>query len=1094
MDHGTAALERWRTGADVDLLAPFASPSDVLGDGRVLVLLARDEDALGFAAATGAELILRTTPRAHRNRSLTSGPPVASPVLATSVDALRSPIVHREIAGELASAPWCLWWPESIEPGQPGHGGRGAWLATLREGFSGPLLRRWSDRSLAPAGVVSLPGVPGALRWGAAADGVLTGRAVARGPVPDAWIRAAGRAGQARRSHELAEPFPRAWRQAEDALRDEDAGIDLLPQAGPGLPRGRTATVAVAGLWALAVPDGAAIGWAGAATAGPGATPSSEEGSGWCAWAASGGGEAALEAGQAAGLLAGLRASWFEVLVADHHRFRPPFVDREPEYADFHRAYTEGMKVWGLAERAALVLSDRGPRDLVALGRALDRSPAWLADVLLALADDGLVAASLRPRPGGADWQSDGPRPDGLPPVPAADPRVQAVFEAPGCRAQALAAALGVDDPGACGRCDRCEPGDGWERSLHAEPVRPSGPIAHAPSSASALDLGSLFKGLGESAAPAPAADTKAPASPALRSVPALASDASDADIAAALEAGASAADLWVAAAYQHRGPIAGRPLPDDARAALLDVLLDRAVDGATVSWGDGGRLHLHLRAGPGRGSHQFRPREDGEALLARLAPHDVDGGPLRALLVVHERRRAREAWRRAVGAALADWQAERPGLPGPELLEGLDAPPPTAEELGDWLAGDDDASAVARSLGQPADLARIALDRLGGTGVDLSPAIRLALRALAEAGPTLSPWAAQRWLASGEPLPASLLGAVRGGTARSWGGLLEAAPAADRPSVLRAAVAAGTLPPAARAEALALDPAPSWRASVLCAAPSEGDVWPIADEELSVQEALVQALGSREDPTAAALAEQGRTFLERVAADRRTRAAILEGAAAGRVAAAFTALAERDAPAGRHFAPSPAEEAAFARLRSQAAEEQRAYTPALARALAAGPLAAGPLGTAGVTALRDAARSGWGGALVALLGAQARRHPDDPARRAWLGRALLAAGRWSEAHDAFVEADRLLGGEPGLDLRWEGLCAVLAAAPDRAMDWLEGLVLRGPAQEVARRIALLAWGPALPPAVRTSLVGRLKAEGDSAWAGALRSLEQTRR
>ncbi len=130
---------------------------------------------------------------------------------------------------------------------------------------------------------------------------------------------------------------------------------------------------------------------------------------------------------------------------------------------------------------------------------------------------------------------------------------------------------------------------------------------------------------------------------------------------------------------------------------------------------------------------------------------------------------------------------------------------------------------------------------------------------------------------------------------------------------------------------------------------------------------------------------------------------------------------------------------------------------------------------------------------MVALLGSQARRHPEDAARRAWLGRALGASGRWDEAQVAFSEADRLLG-EAGLDLYWQGVEAVLAAAPQKALHWLEGAVRRGPSREISRRLALLAWGGGVPASVAEPLAQRLRDEGGGIWAGAMRALEQGRR
>jgi hypothetical protein len=1098
-------LASWRAGEDVDLLAPFCGPGSLFGDERVLVVVPRDSDALAFASSAGAELILRTTTRQRRTRSLTSGAPVASPVVVTSVDALRSSVLRRALQDSLGAAPWCIWWPEALLPSQPGHGGRGAWIDTLRQGFTGGLLRRWSDGALAPEGCAEQTGTPGALRFGTAAPSAARVRSVGRGLLPRDWIRAAIGAGQARREHELRAPWPRAWRESEEALRESESGVDLLADAGGALPRGCTLAPSVPGLWGLAVPDGAAVAWGGVCeqvTATAGDAPA--DGPGWLVWSADEAAERALEGWASAGSVTALRASWFEARIADHHRFRAPFVEREPEYAELHRVYTAAMQGWDLQQRAAFALSDRGPRDLVALGRELDRSPAWLADVLLAMADDGIVAGELRGRGPGVDWQADHDGDWVVPESPSAaevDPRIAILLDASGCRAQALAVALRASDPGVCGRCDRCDSGMGWFETVSIGSPRAGGPLAHAPSSAAALDLGALFKGLGSGPAadspPLPKAPPSARRRPPARpkpsvapSVPVLSATASDSDVESALES-VPAAALWAAAAYQHRGPMAGRPLPAEARDALLSVLCGDPVPGATVRRGDGGRVQIHLPDGPARGSHQFRPREAGTLLLLRLAPHDVEGGPLGRLLLRQREREDESAWFGAVATALFRALDAEPGLPPMGLLNTV-ARAGGREVPAAWLESSDPAVEACRHIAQPELLAQRGRERLEGKGTLTAPEDRLCLRALAGAGTfTLPPSALRRWLGSGEPLPAALLGACRGGSRRAWAELLLALPASMRDVGLRAAVAARRLPQDAARLAMGLAAGWAWEATVLMALPPDPSGWPAAERDLADQQALLEALVARDHDSPLAVA--GRTFLARVAADDEARAEIVVAGAAGKIAAAFTALAERGVVEGRHFTPTEEQASAFSLLRSQAAREQKAYTPALARALASGALASGAVGEAGVQALDDAAAAGWAGALVALLRGQARKHPGDAARKAWLARALSATGRWAEALALYRDADRLLGGDAGLDLLWQGLEAVLQRCPDEALPWLEAAVRRGPPREISRRIGLLAWGGKIPPAVASPLAQRLRDEGSGVWAGAMRALEQLR-
>lgn len=1074
-------LAPWRAGADLDVLAPFSTPADLLGEGEVIVLLASDVDALAYAATTGAELLLRTSPRAQRARSLTSGPPVASAHVATSVDALGSDVLRRELLAERREAPWCIWWPESVLPSQRGHGGRGGQLRRVRAGFEGPVLRRWSDGALAPGGLPYIPGNPGALRLGSAAPVVAGGRAITRGTHPS-WTESAARAGQARRDHALADPFPRSWRRAEAALREEEAGVDLLPLGGAGQPRGRTLLRSVAGPWALAVPRGAAVAWMpeGATESAP--VEGGQRGEGWTVVSLQSAEQAwTLEAAPG---IEGLRPTWAEVRVADQHRFRPPFVEREPEYLELHRAYSAAMQTWDLEQRARLALSDRGPRDLVGLAQALSLEPAWIADVLLSMADDGLMAATLHGRAPGGDWQATVLGAPGLAPDP--DPRLQGLLSASGCRAQALAAALSVPDPGACGLCDRCDPSDGWVTSLEQGPVRASGPLAHAPSSASARSLGSLFSGLGAApSAPAP----PGPKVIAPVRVPVIGAELPEAEL-ADLVSEHGAAALWVAAAFQYRGPVAGRPVPPAVRDALLTVLLDPEVtpDGCSVKHGPGGRVHIHRRTDPARGAHQFRPRGLDGLLLGRLAALEVEGGSLSELAHLRAAARARTSWISEVEGAVERWLASEPGLPRPDSL------PAPADPA--WLAGDLPMLAMLRMLEAPPSLAEAGKELLGGRGALDSLPARLALRALFLHPPaTLRPEEATRWLAGPEAPAPDLLSRVRGGSRRAWTRLLASLDEDHLPAGLDAAIEAGALP-ADRAEAaLGRVSDVQGEARVRAALPVPADVdaaWlaDVGGRPVSEQIALADALESLKGESARAWAQAARRCLLRGDEDAARREAICREHGAGHLAAAFALLSERGAPKGPAFQPDAEQLATFARIRAEAAQAQRAFTPALARGLAAGALGEGTAGEAGQQALADAAAAGWGGAMVALLRGQVRRHPADAARRAWLGRALLEAGRWAEAHAEFAEADRLIGGESGLDLRWAAIERMVSQAPAAdALRALEGLVRRGPAHDISRRIALLARGGALRSDVAAPLAELLRNEGSGVWAGAMRAL-----
>lgn len=1138
----SAAVERWLAGRDEHIVGPFLAPNGLLPDtGATLVLLGSDLEALAWAAATGSGLLLRTTPRADRNRILSAG---GASVRVSSVDSLHSPILRKELSRAWPGIPWLVWQADLLDPLHPRNAGRLPWVARHRDACrGGGLLWRHADRSLAPPDAEVLEAPAGALRRvDADQPGPLLtlGRGIAVGAVAlgDGLGHRLGEAGKARRVHDLRRLRSRAWQEAERALRSEARGVDAL-EADPGVVPGRglLRTVAAATPSDLAVPSGAVVGQV-ASPDGVDPAPTAEqigqlrellEQRGTPRWLAVAGDapgvDSALMADLAAvGVLEELRPTWLAAQVADQHRFRPPRVDREPEYRALYDDYQAAMGGLSLSERVRFALTDRAAQDLRGLAERLDRAPASLADLLVTMDDDGLVTAFGEPLGGDADWQAArGPRWEAEPADVAAavgdlravrqlaSERAREVLAADdGCRSSLLATALGVEASEPCGRCDLCDPdGATWPGSLSAAPAALSISPASEPRRQRATPgLDSLFAGLG--AGPkAPQPEIRSWSRDELRSV--LAGH-DEADRAAALAEVGGPALLWLRAAWDDTTTGRGREVRAPVATALVDhLLLEAGPTEPQVGVGarrlPNGMVEVRLRGGGVGTSHRFAERSDTWELLEAAAGMEDAPGPLARLVAVRADGLAWQGWLGAARQSLGTWLDANAGLP--RVAELLPAAPEPRDGVSPWRAalealssasrGDLDAALEALpdvpgaeevetfllgALGEWRTLWEAAREALTAGEADRDLVSRLERRALLglDPVPPMDAAVARAWLSAAAqeqgaeaPWTARVLAAVSSGRPRDFVVLAKLAPPAD---VAARAVAAGRLPEKLVPAALEAHTLADVLAAVADAGSRGAAVWKnhAADLTLDEQRALVSALEQRSPPMAAA----GAASLARLEAAAGERQRVLDLAGEGRLAEALPLLAGLEAR-------DPELDA----VRAHVASAQRRYTEPLALALSGpghDPAAWG--------ALREALADGWLDPIVLLLRLQARRYASDERRALWLARALTVAGRWFEAEAWFGEAASLAEGQPlALELEFEGIDLALEAGKGRRVgEWLVRLVRDRRTRALAREITTRLWAGKLPQETCDLLQAELQQDGSGLYAGALRALQDRRR
>ena len=1131
-------LGAWRRGGEHHVVAPFADPARFLdGDARTLVVLPTDLEALAWAGGLGAGLLIRTVARAQRTRTLTS--PMAPRAVVVSLESLASPVLCGELMRDLQEVAWLLPRADDLSRLVALGAAREEQLRTAHTAIGGAgLLFVHASGALAPADSPREVGVPGALRAGG------TRRALAASLLvpPDGGLVAGpdafgeelghelGEAGLPRREHDLLRLQARPWSAAIDAVVSGTRGVDAF--AAPLGPVPGRAVLRLGGAGspsALAVPDGAAHAVLGSTDAVSTVDAEAVEA---CRaslirhgtegeWFAVRGDDARAPAALlsdlvAVGALASARPCALAARVADQRRFRPPGVDREPGYRELHDAYQAVMRTWSLAERARLALTDRSVQDLRELAMALGWRPARIADLLLAMNDDGLVTAFVEPLGGTADWEVvPGARWDAAADDlaraigdlragrAAARDAAAAVLVASGCRGQALGEALGVPIEEACGRCDVCDPDSvAWPATLAPVtlPSRSESSLG-APAVARAPTLDSLFSGLG-GATPSVTPVARGWTDQQLRE--ALAGG----DAAEAAEAAGSAVAAWVRAGFAYSGPGGRRGTPPtEVMADLVQFLADDAAPGGTSEVAGrraaSGSIEIRRRGGGFAGGHRFTVRAGvdvgwhptaelatGGGLLAVAAAQDAPLSGLRASL---QGRTAWDRWRATAEGWLSAQLDAAVGLP--DLAAGL---PPAPEAVdGPWavplaalrLASEGRLDAALEALPDlpGADvvesLLRGALQEWGTlweAGAETAtrgrrptdPVGRLELRALLglDPLPELSAELAAGWLA----LAATEFGpdAVRAGrlverVATGGAAAFEAlARHADPALVAGRALAAGALPVSLLGHVIAADPSAALTA-VRGADPDR--VW--AEHFASRSEAAQRTLIEQLRGPAPDFAEAGEATFAHRDAQAALRQRIVDLAGADELAEVVGLLPRLDSADDEVRA-----------IAARAAAAQRRFTAPLAQALTSDGH-----DEAGWSALKAAHADGWLDSIVAILRAQARRHPDDARRAVWLARALATGGRWADAELQFQEAAKLTD---GLEIEFEGIDLALAAGEEeRAGRWMVAMVRSHRGRSAAREITMRAWGNKLPPATARPLLEALKKDGSGVFAGAVRAL-----
>ena len=1136
-------LDRWLAGEDHHVLAPFVAPDGVLPAGRpVVVLLGSDLAAMAWAASVGAGLILRTTARADRARAL--GPGAGSSVVVSSVDSLHSPILRKELSLARPGVPWLAWDADRMANLHPDNAGHGAWVERHREACRGAgLLWRHADRRLAPAGSEALdapsgallrvePGQPGPLLR--LSRGVLVGPAA----VDDQLGHRLGEAGVARRAHDLRRLQRRPWLQADRALRTEPRGVDVFA-ADPGLLPGRAQlrTVGAAVPSDLAVPSGSVLGQApGKVEVGAPITPElisrlrltlAEHGtSRWLAVAGDAPGiTAELMADLAAvGMLEALRPTQLAARVSEQHRFRPPRVDREPEYRALHDDYQAAMGGLSLTERVRFALTDRAPQDLRGLAARLGRDPASIADLLVTMDDDGLVTAFGEPLGGELDWQAvRGPRWDAEPDELAAAvtelraARAEAVDRAAavlaareGCRVQLLASALGLAATEPCGRCDLCDPeGTSWPATVATSAAAPQvSPAPQKQQERATPSLHSLFAGLGSGTT---AAGSDTPAWTAEELAEALLGSDTERLDQALTEAG-SPVLLWIRSAWTDATPGRTRSIRAEEADALVQLLIEEAGPGTPSPRGNARRLpngvvEIRLQGGGVGTSRRFIEGPSVWELLGPAADREQPPAALTALRTTRAGRAAWDAWTAAGERSVVTWLDQNPGLPDVSALL-----PPVPEAVAGDSAWTPSLAAITAASSGELDVALEALPDVPGAEVVetlLLAALRewktlweATLEASAHAPapgglvsrlegrallgldpmPPLEASIACSWLrwADEELGPESvpvdrIVEAVSGGAAPDFVALARRAPDV---AVAARAVAVGELPEKLVGAALQQHALVDVLAAVGDAESRAAAVWKqhAAGLPAPEQRELVAALRGRSTAMAAA----GAAHLARLEEAVAHRQRVLDLAADGRLVEVLPLLAGLEAR-------DPELDA----VRAAVARAQRRYTEPLALALS------GPgHDDAAWGALKQANADGWLDPMVLVLRVQARRHPEDGRRALWLARALAVAGRWYEASAQFSEAAALEEGQPeALEREFEGLDLALEAGKGRIVgEWLVRLVRSRRTRALAREITTRLWADKLPAEACELLQAELTKDGSGLYAGALRALQDKRR
>ncbi len=1150
-----SVLASWLDGESVTLTAPFSGPIEIASwatsrGSDAILLVGAEAEAVLVGASTGLAVLVRATPRAVRDRWY-ARPSGRRGCLITSVDSLHSPVLRDELAREAASLPWAVLGAERFADVHPDHGGRRPWIAAKHLACrGGGRLDIFRDGRDAPPDTPVVAEPAGPVRGVSRGDALPTlfasggGGVLLRRPARS-LERTFGEAGVAVRTHRLDRLRVRDWEIAEAALRSPEAGIDAIRAGGeggwPAFGRWTSRAAAPGGPADLAIPQGSA--WVVEASARVRRVTEDVTGEELVAAraalesAASGAGTFDVGGGEvddvlladlaAVGALDDLRPTFLTAVIADQRRFRPPFTDREDAYRDLQAAYASAAAGWSLTERADLALTDRAPRDLRALGRALQRSPADLSDVLGAMNHDSVVAARLEPMGGSRDWEaSPGARWGDDVEALAGDVNAlrarrrerygevaRVLEDGDGdCRAVVLSAILGVAaEP--CGGCDRCDaaPTPAYaleatrpERRIRAPKARPT--AAPGPRTGRRVSPGDLFGGLGGGVGRA-----KADTSVAGRVRAALAEPLPGPLRDLIEELGAPTVLTHAAFRRRHQGR--AQEVPDELVPDVLEALaaersptgLPAVLASATEARrGPRNRLELQRSQGLYRGLQSLAPVESPSLDEAVDAIADGDpAGPVAALRASAAAGRRWGVWIDQLRRATTEALNSSAGVPAlddvlPALVDGDPAPGwsdlfalvalARGGEAGQALALSEHAvgpgiellRGVLRALAGEWDaLWRAGRDQVRRRATPPTVVARLELRALlaVSEAPSLSADELLSWLErtrgeveTDEERLGPIVDALEGGRRGGYDRLAEAWK--DRKGLrlrlARRALALGTLGRVLAgelAEALVASDAPD-RAEALADLLTAA----VPTPEARLADAAWTALPNASEELIEAV---GEVLVGR--GDDRSRALV--------------------AARGRRRQRREARAAQKDRLRAAGAQGKlQAFGATLAKVLAPSDGSADRAALEASTrdALREAQRDGWLGPILQVLRAQVRRHPQDPERTAWFARGLAIAGQWAEAERAFAEAaDAAASLEGRRDRRLEGVQAFLVGGEvDRAIRLLRELTVARPDRAVAG--AVVAWAEAgeIPAEAVSGLRRLLEAPRSGIYAGAIRAID----
>ena len=1124
-------LARWLNGQTVDIVAPELRLEALLAQlpaaQTLLVVVPDDGTALLAAAAVGHRPLLRSTQPEDRNRLL------GRRIVVTSVDSTHAPSVRTLLVTDLRGAAVVVVGACRLDPRAPGNLGR----AGFEEDLGSGRLRVHSLAATAPERSWTAPAGDGVVVRSPSPGSLLAerGGGVVLAPLPEGELVGAQRGGLPVRTHALRRPFARPWRGAMEALAASERGFDVLEDFDGAVLTGTAPVASVGPQW------GGFLFGAALVLRSEEPSPESNDDAlvdavlgqvssdaGWSVFA----GDDPRLAGALAdlvgiGVLGRLRPCWLTARVADAMRFRSPFADREPAWKALADRYADSLRQWSLEDRTALALSDQGPRDLVALARALGTDAAAIGDVLMDLDAGNVIAARVEARAGSWDlqvrrgraWGMDrGLVLDGLRALRAARRSIaeglHEALNAPGCATGAWRrAATGSAGP-ECGRCEVCDPnGVGWsERRAPAEPTLPS----RESKAERTASLQGLFGSLAGVQAPRePAADPVALAQ---------AGDPADLDRGVALAGGPEALYLLGLLRPQPPPGTSALPIPLPVVHVVLEALVrqaspgglalgDLVLDGVTVRGARSGAWTVRL--GPDDVTWRLVPRSTSvrweSGALDRLRERSE------RLVALAAARSDDAAWARAarsLEARVAQWLDANDGVPSPGQLDALAGTPPKADHpawadaVSLWaeLASVSGVAVRDRALpeGLPGrEVLRVLLalrrqdDRALTAGGLLAlsgdatagSAERLLLRSLAVLDPELTAEQLLGWVARPGSTPdlGPLIRRLKAGRRTSFVELASRLDPSLRPLIVERSVALCRLPRELLDEAFAAAEGLPSVAAVLVATTPAPDrarrVWAAVRGRIppDLHDALSAALSDIAGQSAEALATLAGAEAKARVSRQEQRAAVLAHAEAGQLGQAATLLAALDLTEA-----SPTERDALAALRERAIARQSELVVPVVVALAG---SGGPdADDAAFGAIEDAVSEGFGDALVALLVRQLRRDPEDIGRGLWLARALALNGDWREARRVYQSTARQHSDpRKRFETEFEGVfLAFDEGQSDHALRWTSELLDTPWHQVLAPHVDTLVTDEIVPLQDRAALADLLERTGSPFYSKAV--------